>query len=388
MALPTSVSGVIQPAGSNYSPSYAGPFLRSDGSVVVITVNAGLRANYASDPESSFTQSSAPSGISGSVVVFWAFQVGDVIHVVVHDSNLDAYYIQWLANDSWSFSGTVETVEANSTQTYLGVSLVVRSDGEVVVVFNGARDSVMGTSYSRVDYKRRTAAGSWQATVAVDIAGEIHYTNPVAVLGASDRVHFFWVNKDGTNSPGYERTLRADNSLETVSGSVYNSPTNSYPFGRGVSFVNGADTRVYVPYQGNGQIAHTAFTSADTPSNGAGQVHATIDARLSNQKYQVCMANDGTDVYFVYVETSISDIRYAKKTNDSGGWAAPVDIKVGTFDVVNANIYTREGAKVLAYVYTDAGLVYYDEYVLAAAPEGRPSVPFTNRAAVQRAASW
>jgi hypothetical protein len=372
MAFPTTISTTF-----GASLGFSGPFLSSGGNVYVITIsNTGgddLRAYKATDPTSSFTavgtDVSVTSGdaIQGVSIV----QSGDNLHVVSVDgsaANKDLrYHVFSMSSDSWTTSN--ELIKDNATPVTgfvpYPVSISIRSDGDVIVLYNGSSVANMGNDRERVVYARREA-GVWTIDVAVDNGGATNWIAGAVVIGSSDRMHFFFVD-DGA-SDAYQRALTSANSLQAFPAS-YDTVINTgdtVQEQKGISYVSGANTKVRYPcVDGNvNELNSAKCDSADTPtmSEDTDITGATSFAQADNA---ASFAADGTTLWNTFIQASTSDI-FTQSNADDGGWSAPASFYAGTVTKIYTNVYTRGSDTVLAMVFTETDPKYHEKVLSSA----------------------
>jgi hypothetical protein len=258
MALPLTITGIstaVAPVGPFKSSGGAYYFFGRNG-----TTSSDLTAMKATDPTSSFS-SAASVSFSGTIQgreALSAFVVGDVVHIAVWHaggSPLNLSYVTFnMGTDSFSSIEAVQTGVSNGDGSGNGiVSIVVRSTGDVVIAYNGATESVMGTSYRRVRYARRVSS-VWTTAIIVDPQGSVNWTSPECCIGLSDRTHIFYC--DGTNTG--QRTLNSANTLQTASTTV----TIGTELGQSVSYDDAGTYRVIIC----GTSGVGRFNSADSPT--------------------------------------------------------------------------------------------------------------------------
>ena len=375
MALPVTITGLD--AGAQYNSQ---PFISSGGNVYVFgrdsTDESKMRAFKATDPTSSFSNVGTDFDVDATagVVVrnLVAYQVSDVIHIVTSTAALtdSAYAIKYhtfnMATDAWVITNeaVVSPSTPLSTSACNHVGMAIRSDGDVIVLYNGNSAASMGSDYRRVYYARREG-GTWTVDVGVDNGGADHWDASGVVLGSSDRMHLFFLNDD--LSDAYQRTLTSANSLEAFP-SAYDtdiSTVESTSIFSGVSYVSGANTKVRFP--STDATANTLnsvkLDSADAPTvsidsditGATGQSAGFLDASFSV---------NGTTLWNTFVN-STDDI-YTQSNADDGGWTTPESFLVGSILNLRTNIYTRGSDVVLAIVYSISGAVNYHEKVIVA----------------------
>ena len=365
MALPVTISGTST-GQSNY---YWGPFKSSGGAFYgVFVVSATVAVFKATDPTDSFSEQDSgnhPTSITAASI--WATQVSDVIHIATQASGGHSveYHSFNMATDLWVT--TNEGIDSNPDLGFDAVSIAVRDDGDVIVLYQGQSDRVKGTDYARIDYAREEGAG-WTSGVAVSPTGdEVHYTGASVIKDpSSDRMHFFY--KDDTNSTVYHRSLTPGNSLQSTPDAI-DSTTDTLNFllQKGTSYTS-VQPKIRQAYRdSNDRISVAKFDSADTPSisTDVNVSDNTIDA--ANETSAHLLAVNGTTLYLVYVRASDDDLYIDSNDNDAG-WGTDTLIEGSiTADRISANIYTRGGDTVLAYFRSSAGgAAVYNEYVLVA----------------------
>lgn len=382
MAFPTAV-------GSSESGNIGGltPYLYNDNVYVIVqagTDASKLRAFKATDPSSSFSNVGTDFAVtSGNTIVGMAtVQDGSKIHVATCDYTsvltVDIrYHVFDCSTDTWTT--TNETIKDNlaavGTNSPGAVAIGIRSDGDIIVLYNGASAAVMGTDYNRVKYARREAA-VWTVDVAVDNAGAAHWMVDGLVRGASDRMHFFF--KDDTADDGYQRCLTSANALEAFPAAYDTTLCTNAGGGiqGGVSYVSGGTTKVRFPVTDAtlSDRLSVKLDSADAPTvstdadiTGTNSTHAST----SGISYNCGMAANGTTLYFVYNDDfATGNIYFISNANDAGWSATPtlIDGSPATYAVwVYPNIYTRGSNIVIGLVwYGSSDGVKYNEYTLVA----------------------
>jgi len=380
MALPTTITGI------STLVSCVGPFISSGGNVYFFGVDGTtattLQAFKATDPTSSFA-SIATQGQGQNIQGIAGYQVSDVIYLAMSmgtgtsDTTINIIYATFnMATDAFVLQENIQTgidTRTSGGVAAYAVSIVFRaSDSQPIVLYNGTRVASMGTSYARIVYARRTGVNTWTTNVAVDAGGAVDFVWPEAVLGSSNRSHFFFY--DG--ALGWtQRHLTSANALGTKStftgGAMQGSAALSF---------NSANIAQIAPSAATANKMRAAyFASADNPTvNIGGDIGSTADTAQSG--FGGRLFADLADLYAVYRNTSDSDLYVAKSTDNGATFAAAVSMFVGTIAGVPTNfsvdgdIFTRGSSVVIPYVVNDNGTLKYNEYVVrsiaAAAPVG------------------
>lgn len=372
MAFPTTIT-----TGGDVTVGDSRPYVSSGDNVYVIVrddvTTSKLRAFKASAPDTSFSNVGTDPQVTSTLAIqsYATYQVGDVIHVVTLDyssiGTVDLRYHKFdMSSDSWTL--TNETIKndmalvSTTNQTSLGI--VVRSSGDVIVLYNGPKVANMGTDRDRVYYARRVS-GVWTVDVVVDNAGATSWFAYAAVLGSSDRTHFHFT--DGSASDGYQRTLTSGNSLETFPSSYDTAMIGdaAHP-GGGVSYDKSGTQKIVFPYVDSPSTQQSAirFNSADAPT-----VSATADitgaTNTDGGHFETYMVNNGTTVYHFFIDSSL-DIYYTTSTDDGATWAAPTSFYTGSATKLYASIFTRGGAVVAGIVFSETDPKYTELTITAA----------------------
>lgn len=368
--------------------SNIGPFKSSAGNFYVVTRGQAAFTNLIvpfkiTDPIAGTWAALTSIGTlnGGECTVLSVYQVGNVLHVAFVETGLVQYRQFDMATDAWL--GTIETIAdppGSPSIDYTFASLIVRSNGEAVCTF-AESVSVSMVTYQRVSFKRRVG-GVWETSgTPLDAAGSVNYSNPVAVLGASDRVHFFFT--DNTNRPLQSRTLSQANALSSVvtvdpeSSSVAQGP---HPMVVGSTYVDGAITRLVIPFSHfnsasvttQGYVATGDSLDSPTFSITAVQDSSTANVKRTNGQSIMFPGIDGTTRHVLFGDSATADLM--RDVNTGTGWGTDVNELVGTINQVSANIYDRTGSK-LAMLLDDGGVIKYAEIGLAPADTTPPAAP-------------
>ncbi|KKL97008.1 hypothetical protein LCGC14_1838770, partial [marine sediment metagenome] len=384
MALPVTIDSTNNPDVGEQN-SYHGPFKSSGGNFYTIlpggAANSSARCYKATDPTSSFTEQDITNrpilaNISSfNALSWWVFQDGDSLHLVGQSASNDVYYARFdMSSDTWvevdigDRDILVDTT--GGTQTARAVTIGVRSTaGDIITTYQGDSDMVAGTEYERIDWNKSTAASNgaaWAGPVSIDNGGEIDWTGCVIVPGSSDRMHVFF--KDLTNSDGYQRTIRADDSLETFPSSfdaVIGGTGFQYAFGAGASYDDAGTQRVRCPYRDITLGSVAKLDSSDTPtlSVDAGITANAIDG--INLGTVIALAVDIKNLQLLYGD-QVSDDLFRDTNDDDAGWGVDTLEWVGTFNHISPNRYDRSGIKI-GLIVDDGGTVKYNEISLGGA---------------------
>jgi hypothetical protein len=393
-------SGFSATISNSYSaPSTAPRGMAWDGSNVLSADSDAdkhyLHSGFSTTISNSYSApSTTPTGIS------W-----DGSNVVSADNNVDKHYLhsgfsatisnsysapstepRGIAWASFFFTVANQTIETPATApgtSDISISIAVRSDGDVIVLYNGDPDKVHGTDYDRVDYARREGS-TW--TVGVDVTGgtgnQVNYTGSAVVKGSGDNMHFFW--KDDTADVRWGRTLDPSTNGLSTRRSQSSSNVFSHIHGRGVSFDDAGTQRVVVP-TASASVGHawrhTEDGSGDLADNGTLTQFADSGTVGINGGFtlNVTSALEGaSQMHIIWEQSASDDLFHDEAATPQSSWGTDTDLlgAVTINQVQGANVYTRAGATVLGYVYEISGVQTYNELELVAAAGG------TNRRAL------
>jgi len=383
MALPTTILGTGGQEG--HHP----PFKSSGGNFYAIARNnVALQMFKATDPTDSWTeQDDTNDPVRVSSWFEWAsVQDADLIHIAAVAADGYHYHTFNMADDTWGV--TNELIETPPDFPQLAwISIAVRSDGDVIVAYNGDSDKSMGDTKQRVDYARREG-GTWTVGVALDAGGDVHYGQPNVVKGPlTDDMHFVWNEQNATTPDppttypnSNARTLDSSNTLSTVDTTGFGS--GDFLLGRTnlVSYEDSGTQRIMSPFAHDtpNQIRLTTFTEdgSDDIQHASNVVVTNDDVFALSEIGILTIAELSGDLFMLFAGGGVAgvdrDLYYTTSTDDGATWTSPTEeldgINLGN---LSANIYVRGADTVMAYVYDDVGgggQKYNEKILIAGAP--------------------
>src|SRR6185436_9625835 len=257
--LGTQASGDPAQSGCSYNGTAWGSTTTPDAGLVVIGPSG--------DATTGWSSIATRTGFTTAVLNIAGYQVGNVIHLAVQDGTMaSSVATKYLSFDAATdtFLASTETVLAASSIATAGggnagqnCSLVVRSNGNAVIFYNGTQAKVSGTFYSNVWYRERTGVNTYGTAVQVSAATAFDNSTPFAVLGAANRVHFAWTSGATTAW----RTLSAANAQNTAG-----STASMTAPGDGVSYDRSGTTKVVFTSNVNGSQGTLRLDSSDNPT--------------------------------------------------------------------------------------------------------------------------
>jgi hypothetical protein len=276
-----------------------------------------------------------------------------------------------MATDAWVVTNEAIETSLNTAYPFTSqdrIHIGARSDGDVIVLYQGARESVSFTQRTRVNFAVRES-GTWTAGIPAEGNGTASdWSFSDLVMGSNDRAHAF-LRSSGTGG-AYHQCMTSDNTVQTVSSAV----TNDARFNTqqtGASYESGGTTKVRAPFPVSSALAIdiVKIDSADTPT-------PTVDLDVTgatdferNFRYECSLAANGTDLWNVFLNDGDEDL-YTQVNDDDGGWSAPELFFSGASGAcadIKTNAYERDGNNRLGIVFYDGSSPFYHEKDLGSA---------------------
>ena len=301
-------------------------------------------------------------GFQANVNSFATYQQGNVLHTAIWHGATNSSYYSYLAFDMASDAVLVNETIASAIQPSgqqgsqsNNISIVVRSTGEVVVLYNGTQTKTSGTFYARVYYSRRTAPNTWSAAVQVDASTAFDANFPVLILGASDAVHCHWRTSAPTTN---QRTLSAANALQTASTP---QGTVSYVPAHGISYPVAATTHCVLMCSSGPAFV---YTSANTPTWTLSAVMPGDTMRMFND------AGDSNHQWMLYRKSTDSDLYVYDSINEWSSYGTEKSVMSGITAISgcmsnNSVMFQRGNAITFGFAVNDNNVALkYNEYVV------------------------
>lgn len=236
--------------------------------------------------------------------------------------------------DSWT-SQIGFTVDNNSSEPGQFTGMIVPRVLNAVFILVGPDEAIMGDSKWRVDYRTlNPASQSWGSLISVDDGGDIHYGNPIAIVGSQSTtdVHFAYARNSST---AFDPPVAWGQIVgKTLGSSTLSSQTTitsiSWGIMRGMNNAVGIDTgsvyRMVLAGSPDGTQSYVTYPRSDEDGNNdlsqfVNQFDVvaptpfrsdTVDASTTN----VVVDSSGV-LHFVYKDSSASDI-YEVTSSDDG----------------------------------------------------------------------
>lgn len=370
MALPITISG-----GSFVAPN-GGPF--KSGTSFYLVAASGATQNVevfkadSDDPSSGWTIQDGTNNPTGSTFAsMHSVLSGTTIHIVTQEASAAGTDVEYhtfnCSTNTWAITNESVTTAPDGGVAFCSIS--VRSDGDVIIAYQGAEESNMGTGYDRIDLARRES-GSWTADISVDNLGKTttHMRYPFVVMSANDRAHIFY--SDVTDSDLHYSTYLSGNTWGHQHTEV-DTAISSNPNIRAVRFDDGGVEKIRALYSDTGiNVNIVGFNDADNPGASisiATDITGTHSAQ--DQRYPAFAVDDATDTQYALTADSNATSAIDESETGSGDdtWSTNADELTGISSpahIYSANVYSN-GGTVLAYLYQDGGNYRYNERSLA-----------------------
>lgn len=369
MTLPQTITGATLPVVRSYN----GPERNSSGDHYICLPPSAVpddtamyKADNGDNTWSEQDSSNRPSHGSNNCIS--VYKGSDILHVC-YQSNSSVYYSPYrMSNhaspDTW---GTELIVIGTTTAAVKGCEIAVRSDGDIVVVYQASPSG----GFERIRYGIHQGTNFSDATGAVDDGGSVHYTDIRLTKAASDNIYIFY--KTDADNLIY-KVLASDNTLssaQTVNDTAI--VTGNYSIlDKPIYYDNGGTETVIVGWikSSDSKVAISTITSGGVP--GA-EVTGISDATVEQATHivaAIAIDTNTSKAYLIYADDSAQD--FSVDTDLIGGGETDTSIETSiTANYVSANIYQIDsGDYVLGYVYQDSTTIKYNEWTLPVAGAG------------------
>lgn len=369
MALPSTITG----SWSDHLNEMHGPFLVS-GALYVFTLdktNNTVRAYKSTDQGNTWTEQDSAHVVSGlSALTTTAgqksmscVQSGTTIYIGYVTTNNHVRVVTF-ASDLW---GTASASESSNTATNVSgntpIFASVRSNGDVVVFFGSAAENVMGTNRRRFSYNI-LSGGVWGTAVQFGTGVADHYDLRYALLGASDRIHFFYTKAAGGH---FHRSLSSTNVLDTESASLSSGgATGNYAAGLG--FYQSDQQKVFMPIldSDGASLLVLYFTSQANPTFPSFGSASASEGTASNP-FATAGLNVGTATYFLTVKSADRDV-YIANEGKTASTLSTFAVQEASVTAAGINCNYISAPAVIGIVFNDNGTVKYDQFEINSVP--------------------
>lgn len=223
-------------------------------------------------------------------------------------SGLDSHLYIKQYNTSTDTYGTLspQGPTFNNNVVTTAAVLSVRSNGDCVVFHQSPTELISSTNYRRFSYSIYSA-GAWSGLTTFGTGIADHYDLRCAVLGASDRIHFFYT-KIASNNTLFHRSLDSSNALDTEASATTTlyQATTAYPVGTPVAFIKNGAVQIAVPYRDtatSNPMYVVYFTSGANPTLNKVLASSTVEAPNASSSNLAVIVADGVVKYILWAPT-------------------------------------------------------------------------------------
>jgi len=256
-------------------------------------------------------------------------------------------------------------------------SIAVRSDGDIIILYQGAQIANMGQNWDTIKYARWEGyATGWTIDQAVEGAADTEYRGSVIVHNPdNDKSHFFTSGQATPDS--LHRALTSGNSLDSTADTLSTPGSFDYVWGPGSRYdpTGAVASRITVPQR----LTGTAGFGVEIDDDGtpAGETFTTSPhiPKVVGQDILHGISHQSNDVDVAWWASADNSDLYINTNDDSGGWGTQSNEWTATLNDLSCDVLTNDsGDIVLAITALDATTIKYHEVVLLAAgvAERRP----------------
>lgn len=299
--------------------------------------NTDIGVYKSTDNGAAWSQVATVTGIPPGAQTFHTLATtvdsGD-IHVITSAAGGEIkYHIFDPGTDTFTLSQEIVSPDILVGSTNRVVGVVVRSDGSVVCLYR--------TTSTPFVIKYAIRNGSWTNDLAISADDDVDSLHTAAiVLGASDRVHFFWHNHtDGTI---YHRTLNSADVLQTEQ--LVTSPgtgpvdIDNYSAGR---YTKSGGVRIGYFYETSARkLSVIHADSADAPSwtQDSDITDEQIPDGLSQHRLLAGLVGDDTNEQFILAFQRSDLSVFFSLRPDGGSWGPDTDTGLDALDDGNDDL--------------------------------------------------
>ena len=352
MALPITIGSGTRFASASVPP----PFFVGGAVYVIVSDSSSLqqcRMYRSTDPESGFTEQDSanrPTQTFG-ISTMQAVLVGTTIHVLLcgrsGTTSLEIRYCTFnTSTNQWAINEVAKSGTSIAGGPSQGCGIGVRSDGDVLILYEGEPEAVMGTDRQRA-YIGRREGGSWTVDIRPDTQGKFdgNIFPGVAIMADQTNDRFqclFTFSSQARLSTYLNGNTFGANDVQLFSGAA---ATVTPSVGSMVSFTDGANRKVRFSYtDGSSNLKTGQFNDADSPSVSAlsGNVNDSSTVAFASLTFE------GTTQHMIYRrQSNLQEVFVDKTGAGDDTWGTDVsDVNDGTtITLRSAGVYDRSGLK-------------------------------------------
>lgn len=354
---------------------YGGPFRDANGNLYWAGKHgAALEVWKSTDDGATWAEQDSGNrpSVTTDLISLWVYQDGDTLHIVLSDTNKDIEYVQFRTSDHASADtyATNEVIHAVSdTVNEEGCSIAIRSDGDRVVFYASATETVHGSQKSRLSIRVHEGT-SWTDQDFQQIEdqsddGAGQFQHPVIVRGASDLMHLFYFD-DQTNDL-LHRTFSSTNVFAPLLSAAPDTlDANagggaSRPLTNGVYYDDGGVEVITIGFRQSDNDLD-AIELRDNVAETTEEVSDSTDVAFSFGVVSAGLAIDEStgNTVFAFWRDDVTDDLFRDSNADGAGWGTDATELVGT--IIKLDIGAGSTSDFIGYVIDVAGGQTYGEF--------------------------
>ena len=379
MALPVTITSSDHPSTRS---GHNKPFRSSNGDIYVILltvddpaigiVQDGDLLHIAGQMDQSSTTSASPVAYKATdpTASFAIQDSGGQPTWATDADDGEVWYSRFnMADDTWQDVDTgdpdILAVDVQDPENGKAISITLRSDGDLVIVYQKNRDKFMGIDRPSVGAAVSTDNGiNWTGETQISPTGSAtdHYAGPVIIPpNNSDQAHIFYIKDDGTPTL-VQRAFSGGGTVRTERDTGFTTDVNKSL--SGMAFTRGGSDLVKILYHDSGAFPTVyemiPFSDDTDPTSGDSSVQ--IVAETANIAALDFVFDPGTEtMHELHSDVVTDDIQHHDdQGTDTWQDNGEVVMGVGSITRVYCNIFDRDGAKI-GFVYRDGSNIIYNE---------------------------
>jgi len=279
-------------------------------------------------------------------------QDGSQIHIATFHTDSHVAYHRFnmsdnASPDTWDVTD-VSIMGFTDTGGEGGVSLVMQSDGDLLVVSNGQNERDFTGSESVVYHYSQNGGSTWTSDQTLSNTDNDNIGG-FACVGESNKIHMTWKGEGALNY--YHQSLSDVTGTPTTKEDLSDytvADTPNYGHAQLVYVDNdGDETIVFAGLNSTFYPRSTKVINDGTPSASEQIINNTVFRSMfgtSSAHYAaMSLCSQGKSLYFVFADTTDQDI-YLVRNTDLGGWGSAEEIIDGTTaEFLSSGIYVRDG---------------------------------------------
>jgi hypothetical protein len=305
-------------------------------------------------PTGNVTSLAARGGAHAAALIgskLWVFRTpatGGATAIWVRSFDLDT--------EVWSSLDTSGSTTGSTITGFTSIYAFARSNGTIVVFFQGPTQSVMGNARRRVHYAIYTPGTGWSSAVPADGVGSTAADADLraATIGSNDRIHAFITRSDSSTS-FWSATLTSQNQLNVVMHLTGMETAAAYP--TGLATTNGTSYFLPSSFAPPGTPSTYYYVRVSDDSLGPPNSPVISLSNVSSTDRPIgIIVPVGSGLHALWLSSGNIFHKYTPTQNWSGA-----DTQLNSGDIVAISASYLPARNSIGYLYFDNTDVYYDE---------------------------